>query len=327
MRIVLVPASAPLICVYCHDVLGTGSLERCTKCATRYHKECAGLAGVCGLIGCDGAFESASAPGAIAGDARLALVVAPPGRPTKEQLAAVARVLQATEWDARQRLASHAPLVLGYFAQKALAHATADLDAAGLSTLAIDAASLASAERFLVKSIERLGEALILRNAQGVERHWKLGTPILLVSARYASEIDDVRETRKQLSENGGNAANAFRTKKTRTHTTTFSKVLYAYSDASTVVFDEAVIDDFRFLGVKMSPSSTQNFAALATLLGEGAGVVDRSLEKQGASHMRHLPESTLQRDSRKSNLAYVDAASLLIYHFHVGADEPEKGA
>ena len=73
MKIVLVASTAPLTCVYCHDVLGGGSLVGCKKCGTCYHLECARLSGACGLIGCDGALETASGASRPADDARLAL--------------------------------------------------------------------------------------------------------------------------------------------------------------------------------------------------------------------------------------------------------------
>jgi hypothetical protein len=321
MRIVLVASSAPVSCPYCRDALGSETRKSCRKCGTLYHAECAQLAGSCGLIGCDGAFEEVKR--AAAEDARLALIARPAAQATAAQLAAVARVIEATEWDARQRLSSPVPVVLGYFTRSALAHATAELEGAGISAFAIEAAALARRDRFLVHSAEKEGDALLLRSTTGETMRLPLGEGHLLVIARYATEVTqahDMRPTGKLDDGSRMYGPHAFRR---TTKATRHVRVIHVYRDERPIVFDDSVLADFRFLGPAMTGSATQNMTALGVLLGRGARTVDRTLERFGGGHMRHTPESG-RRTQVLTNRAWIDAASLLVYHSSL-ADEPEK--
>ncbi|MEZ0228473.1 MAG: C1 domain-containing protein [Planctomycetota bacterium] len=311
MRILLVASSAPLTCVYCHDALGAGPLDACKKCGTRYHKECAALAGSCALLGCDGTFETANA--AIAADARLALVLRPVGAPTRERIAAVARVLRATEWDARHRIGSPVPQVLGYFTRNALAHATADLDAANVLAFAIDAAALAGPEQFVVKSVDAVERGLLLRDEKQREERLQPGATRVLVVARYVTDTGERREVAPDPS--GEGTTSPYRKKNSLTTRTSHARVLYAFGGPRLYVFDEALIDDFRFLGARMTASSAMNFVTLASLLGDGADAVDRSLEKATGGHMRTMAITARHLSGKRTNRAWVDQTALLVYH------------
>jgi len=144
VRLVVVAASGPLLCVYCHDALGVGPLDACKKCGTRYHTDCAKLAGTCALIGCEGSFERSAL--ATSARERLALIVKSVASPTREPLAATARVLRAMEWDARQRLGSRVMTAL--------------------------AALLGAKARKTDRTLERLGAAHMRHVFQAMENRW-----------------------------------------------------------------------------------------------------------------------------------------------------------
>jgi hypothetical protein len=309
-RIVLTKRAATLICPFCRGELGVSEKKvRCTLCGTAYHDDCGRLHGACGLLGCGGRLAGLLAP--TGADVRhLALVLRPRGEPTEAQIDAVRSATGMALYDARLRLRSPIPVVLGYHEEAAIDAACATLEAAGLAPFAVDAREIGAPDAFTVKTVEREGDLLVLTSTDGRADKLDLRDPRRVMRGRY---VDMVEENRIDMTyRDGGPTQRTDKRRDRHRHVARHTPFAHVYRGSSEpFVFEADAVRGYGFLGAARTGSATLNFLALADLLAQGADL-DTTLERMDGTltHVRILDGKLVN-----SNRRWMASVSRLLYH------------
>ncbi len=293
MKIVLVAANEQPACPYCHDDLGPPT-STCAECGTSCHEECAKLSGRCPLLGCGGKLGAT-----VAAEARLAVVLVPPAQPTLEHEDVLTAAMHFVRWDAQQRLRARVPVILGWMERRRAESVLAALERAKLDGFAIDARALAVRTPFIVRSIVREEDRLLLYSMRREKRALLLAAPRFVVRGRLATVSE-----KKRSAFDGGDSVEV--TKVVRSRDTLRFVHLWLPGEASPIVFEQGELHDYTFLGPKKAASGFENMVLLGDLLATGHPS-DSSLESLGDTHISPGGGATY------SNRGWVLATSRLI--------------
>lgn len=287
MKIIVGATTDQLECPYCHDALAEPT-NGCSQCGTLYHEECARTAVRCAILGCEANLGAKAAPETV-----FAVVLVPPEEATAVHEEALLRALPFSRWDAHQKLIARVPVILGWLERARIEPVLKTLEDAELEAFAIDARALAVREPFIVRSVTREGERLVLTSTRREKRELGLASERFVVTGRQKTVADG-----SSLGAHSGDTAR-------------FAHV-WLPGEGKPIVFEQGELKDFAFLGTAKGPSGYENLRLLGELLAHGQRS-DSSLDALGDTHLR--AKGGFRPQQGFTNRSWILATSRLIAH------------
>lgn len=247
----------------------------------------------------------------------LVLFVFPPkGELSPGAADTLARILEATVYEARLRARDPLPRLTRMGPEPLVIGAAEQLVSAGFEVLCAEAAAvLGPLEGFVVKSI-RGGREIVVADRDRREATIRLGGRGLLVVGRYDTTTSTT--TKVKVPTVRGKSVSLV-SKDFSSEGLESAVFAHVYSELSDVpyVFTETGIADWEFLGKDKTPTARANMKALVARLASGGLTVDDRLEKhrtrveQAASFQKQAKTTISQRSTQSA----ADVLSRVFYY------------